>query len=227
MSVSRDVTERVQAEEEASRLNGRLNAMVEERTARLEAAVAELEENAWRLRESEERFRTTFDLAAVGIAHVGMDGRWLRFNKRLCEIVGYGREELLRGEIETYSMNKRYLRQDGCQVWVSLAVSLVRGSDGAPDYLISVVEDITERRRADRLLRSLTFREREVLGFLAQGLTNQEIAQSMRFSVGTVKAHVQRVIAKLGVSGRAQAAARAVELGLAETGPNVTRSRPS
>jgi PAS domain S-box-containing protein len=130
------------------------------------------------LRESEELSRATFEQAAVGIAHVGLDGRWLRVNDKLCDIVGYGREELLRrtfqevthpadleadldlvsqvlaGAIRTYSMEKRYVRRDGSLVWANLTVSLARNEAGEPRHFISVLEDITERRRGEEALRS-------------------------------------------------------------------------
>ncbi|PLS82597.1 MAG: hypothetical protein CYG60_24115 [Actinobacteria bacterium] len=129
------------------------------------------------LRESEERFRATFEQAAVGIAHVGVDGRWLRVNQKLCDIVGYKQGELLEhtfqhithpedldadleqvgrlldGKIDTYSMEKRYVRRDGSTVWVDLTVSLVREQSGEPAYLIAVVEDIDERKSVERALR--------------------------------------------------------------------------
>lgn len=135
------------------------------------------------LKESAERFRATFERAAVGIAHVAPDGSWLRVNDRLCEIVGYARAELfektshdvthyrdrrkdleqarrlLSGEIETYSMEKRYLRKDGSVVWVNLTNSLVRAPSGEPAYFIVVIEDIHERKRAQEELR---LRERAV-----------------------------------------------------------------
>jgi PAS domain S-box-containing protein len=125
------------------------------------------------LHESEERFRATFEQAAVGIAHVGTDGRWLRVNQRLCEMVGYTREELLArtfqeithpddlpadlenvrkilaGEIQNYSMEKRYIRKDGTAAWIELTVSLRRTPDGRPMYFISVIEDIEPRRRGE------------------------------------------------------------------------------
>jgi PAS domain S-box-containing protein len=129
------------------------------------------------LRESEERFRATFEHAAVGIAHVGMDGRWLRVNERLCEIVGYPKDELLkltfqaithpddldrdldlagqllRGDIDRYSMEKRYRRRDGSWLWAGLTGTIVRGRDGSPDYFIAVVEDISQRKELeDRLV---------------------------------------------------------------------------
>jgi PAS domain S-box-containing protein len=125
------------------------------------------------LRENEERFRATFEQAAVGIAHVAPDGRWLRVNQRLCDIVGYSREELTRltfqdithpddldadlqyvrqmlaDEIASYSMEKRYVRKNGRHVWINLTVALLRDATGQPKYFISVVEDITARKLAE------------------------------------------------------------------------------
>src|SRR5262245_24772601 len=125
------------------------------------------------LRDSGARFRATFENAAVGIACVAEDGCWLEVNQRLCDIVGYSREELmtktfgdithpddlesdwnqarrlLAGEIENYSMEKRYYRKDGSIVWVNLTVSLARKADGSPDYFVSVVEDISARKRLE------------------------------------------------------------------------------
>ncbi len=129
------------------------------------------------LRASEARFRTAFENAAVGIAHVGLDGRWLMVNDRLCSIVGYSREELLtgtfaaithpddlhidlqhvsellEGQRASYAMDKRFLRRDGTEVWVHLTVALVRTVEGAPEYFVSVVQDITQRKDADEKLR--------------------------------------------------------------------------
>ncbi len=121
------------------------------------------------LQESEERFRATFEQAAVGIAHVALDGRWLRFNQKLCDITGYTREELSKltflditypndietdlknmerlrsGEIRTYSTEKRYVKKDGSLTWISLTSSLLY-KNGKPEYFIGVIEDITERK---------------------------------------------------------------------------------
>ena len=125
------------------------------------------------LRKSEELNRATFEQAAVGIAHVGTDGRWLRVNDRLCAIVGYPAEELrklslqdithpedlepdhnftgqiLSGELQSHSMEQRFIRKDRSVVWVIHTASLVRTVSGAPLHFISVVEDITEQRRAE------------------------------------------------------------------------------
>ncbi len=132
------------------------------------------------LRDSEERFRSIFEQAAVGIAQVGLDGRWLRVNQRLCNIIGYTDRELLAltfqdithpddlytdldnvrqvlaGGIQTYSMEKRYIRKDRSHVWINLTVGLVRDATGAPKYFVSVIEDIAERKQAEaELLKTL------------------------------------------------------------------------
>jgi diguanylate cyclase (GGDEF)-like protein/PAS domain S-box-containing protein len=123
------------------------------------------------LAESEARFSATFEQAAVGIAHLDIDGRELDVNRRCCEILGYSKEELLnltfaeltypadlntdsglvqellRGERSNYSIEKRFYTKSKQLVWVNLTVSLVRKSDGSPDYFISVIEDITSRVR--------------------------------------------------------------------------------
>ncbi len=76
------------------------------------------------------------------------------------------------------------------------------------------MEDITERKRREELLRSLTPRELEILRLMARGCTNKRIAQVMHFSESTAKTNVQHIVARLGVSNRSEAAARAVEMGL-------------
>ena len=118
-------------------------------------------------------FQQSFELAAVGMSHVTPDGRFVRVNRKLCEMVGYTREELLErtfqaithpedlipdlgllrrllaGEIETYNLEKRYLHKSGSEVWVSLSVSQLKRPDGTPLYLLAVIEDITARKRAE------------------------------------------------------------------------------
>jgi PAS domain S-box-containing protein len=128
------------------------------------------------LRESEEHFRATFEHANIGIAHVGLDGRWVRVNQRLCEIVGYTHGELaemtlrdithpddldadlhhvarlLRGEADTYAMEKRYLRKDGSLVWINLTVALIRDSAGNASYFVAAAEDISARKHHEAAL---------------------------------------------------------------------------
>lgn len=224
----RDITERKEAEEEIQRLNETLESRVAERTAQLA--------------ESEEQFRAVFEAAAVGMAQVSKKGRYLRVNKKFTEIVGYTEEELLArtygemthsddldteleyvnkmisGEIESYTLEKRYIRKDRSRVWVNLTVSLARDLSGKPEYLIQVAEDITRRKEAQLVLGTLTPREVEVLKYLALGKTNPQIAASTNYSFGSVKLQVRDIIHKLGVSDRTQAAARAVELGLLASG---------
>ena len=126
------------------------------------------------LRASEQRFRTTFEQAAVGIAHVGLDGRWLLVNQKLCDILGYTQEELLErtfhavmlpedlpvafahaqrmiaGELQTYAQELRYMRKDGSLIWVNLTVTLVRDSAEWPLYFLAMTEDITARKQAEQ-----------------------------------------------------------------------------
>jgi PAS domain S-box-containing protein len=151
------------------------------------------------LRASEEVNRATFDQAAVGIAHVSTDGRWLRVNDKLCAIVGYSRDELLQmtfqdithpddletdvhylrqvlsGEIKTYSLEKRYLHKDRSIVWVVLTVSLVQTVAGAPLHFISVVQDITERKQTEAEL----LRQRTELAHIARVSSMGELAASL------------------------------------------------
>lgn len=134
------------------------------------------------LAESEERFRSTFEQAAVGIAHISPEGRFLRVNEKYCNILGYSCEEILQrtlqditypddfdqdlnratqvlsGEIDTYSMEKRYLRKDGSLMWINRTVSLVRNESGRPDWFVSVIQDISDSKRAKELLLQNEFR---------------------------------------------------------------------
>ncbi|TAK14473.1 MAG: PAS domain S-box protein [Anaerolineae bacterium] len=129
------------------------------------------------LRESEKRFNSAFEDAAIGMALVALDGRWLEVNRALCAIVGYAREDLLAmtfqdithpedlgadlafvrqmvtGEIATYQMEKRYVHRNGEIIWVLLSVSLVRDSQDQPAYFISQIQDISDRKRAEEELR--------------------------------------------------------------------------
>ena len=129
------------------------------------------------LRETETRFRATFENAAVGITNIAPDGRYLRVNDKFCAITGYPREELLAktfadlthpddvepglvairrllaGEVATSAREKRFIRKDGTTVWVRVTVSLARTANGEPDYLIGIAEEIGERKRAEEALR--------------------------------------------------------------------------
>ena len=153
---------------------------------------------------SERQFRGTFENAAVGVAHVAIDGRWLRVNRRLCEIVGYDESEMLvrtfadithpddleidvgqaqrvlAGEIGTYTLDKRYLHKGGAHVWVELTVSLARDDDGQPEYFIAIISDASERKRAESRLRTALAVKEEFLGLVSHELrTPMTVIQGM------------------------------------------------
>jgi diguanylate cyclase (GGDEF)-like protein/PAS domain S-box-containing protein len=127
------------------------------------------------LRESEERFRNAFDHASVGMAIVALDGRWIRVNSTMCDLVGYTEPELLAtdfqaithpddlaadessirrlvsGEIRFYHMVKRYFHKHGNVLWAMLSVSLVRDEQDRPLYFVAQVQDITQRKQTEWL----------------------------------------------------------------------------
>lgn len=126
------------------------------------------------LRASEERFRNAFELSPIGIALVGLDGRWLEVNRALCDLLGYTRAELQEltfqditypddleadlaltrqlhaGEIASYQLEKRYIRKDGDTIWVLLTSSLMHAADGTAACSLAQVLDITARKRAEQ-----------------------------------------------------------------------------
>ncbi len=129
------------------------------------------------LKASEDRFRDTFDNVAVGIAHNDLAGRWMRVNQKFCDILGYTRDELLRktfyeislpdelaveapqhsrlvaGTQASYSLEKHIRRKDDTIAWVNVTVTLQRDSVGAPAYTMAIVQDISERKKAEQALR--------------------------------------------------------------------------
>ncbi len=195
--MAEQIIQRKQAESALQKAHDELEIRVRERTAELTKANQELrteitsrQQAESERRASEERFRATFNQAAVGIAHVAIDGRFLLVNQKLCDILGYTQQELqshtfqaithpndldtdleyvrqiLAAEIQTYSMEKRYLRKDADHVWSNITVSLVHDTLGEPKYFIAVVEDISERKQAESALRQSEQRYR----FLADGM---------------------------------------------------------
>ncbi|MEG4575630.1 PAS domain S-box protein [Microcoleus sp. N3A4] len=157
------------------------------------------------LAESAQRFRATFEQAAVGMVQKTVEGKFMLVNQKLCEILGYSRQELvekrfqeitfpedlaselellrqlLAGEIENYSLENRYVRKDGELVWAHLTVSLLREQDGT-QFLMGVVEDIRERKQAEESLRLRAEELRWTANTLAQTTSilrkrNQELDQ--------------------------------------------------
>lgn len=121
---------------------------------------------------SEERFENAFEYAAVGMAIVGLDGKWLKVNRFVCDITGYSHEELhnmtykdilhiddlesdvnltnqlLKGDIQYYHVERRYIHKNGYPIWIFLSCSLVRDNEGNPIYYVRQIQDITQVKKA-------------------------------------------------------------------------------
>jgi PAS domain S-box-containing protein len=156
------------------------------------------------LRESEARFRRTFELAGSGMAHISLDRRFLRVNRRLCEILGYPEDELLgltgrqishpddldiineqrprlySGELDAVRLEKRYVRKDRAIVWVKFTMTVERDVDGKPLYEIAVYDDITAQRDAEERLRESEARFRQTFELAASGMCHVKDGRFIR-----------------------------------------------
>ncbi|HEX2866253.1 MAG TPA: PAS domain S-box protein [Ignavibacteriales bacterium] len=150
------------------------------------------------LKESEERFRKTFEFASAGVAHTLPDGTWLRMNDRYCELLGFSREELknlsyidvthpddlvkelenkrklLSGEIRYFSMEKRYVRKDGKVQWVLLNCSLASEYSNNLVYFVSVAEDLSHHKKVEEELETRRVRA-EQLSAVSKALSEVEL----------------------------------------------------
>ena len=144
---------------------------------RLEAAYGEIAQRR-RFEAAEQRFRSTFEQAAVGIAHVALDGRWIWFNHHFAAIAGYDETALMaiaivdvlhpderlevlrslgrlaRGDIDRIQSERRILHADGSTLWASITASIVRETDDTVPYVVVVAEDVSARRSAEDALRA-------------------------------------------------------------------------
>jgi PAS domain S-box-containing protein len=177
------------------------------------------------LHESESRFRAIFEQAAIGMADSSLETRFIRVNQRFCEIMGYSREELLgltfreithpddlardeqqvaqllRGELSSFTVEKRYLRKDGGVVWANLLLSLLRSPSGDPLHFVAVVEDITGQKRAEDERRHLErqllqAQKMESVGRLAGG-----VAHDLNNHLTVINGYCAMLLGELGPDG--------------------------
>jgi PAS domain S-box-containing protein len=140
--------------------------------------ISNLKEAQAKIQQSEESFRNAMEYATIGMGLLDTDGKWLKVNQALCDIIGYSEKELvghsftdithpkdkkgnwdyaqnlLDKKIKNYRIEKRYLHKDGHTVWVSLSVSLVRNSNDEPQYFISQIQDISEQKIAEEKIQT-------------------------------------------------------------------------
>lgn len=200
-------------------------------------------EDAWReLSRSEQRFRQVFDGSPVGIGILAESHQFIDANPAFCRLLGYERDELcslgLRdvthpddlaesqdlarrifgGERGGPGIDKRYITKNGDVVWAHVSAASVRDPDGATGYNIAIIEDVTERKRAEvarrrdeiqaiETLSQLSDRERQVMGLMSEGRTAADIAGELGLSVRTVESHIAAAYRKLSVSRKEAALA--------------------
>lgn len=158
-------------------------------------------------RESNTNFKEAFDHATIGMALVGLNGRWLKVNRSLCEIVDCSEEdlltktlqdithpedvehdvehlqEILEGNQENFQIEKRFHRKNGKIVWALLSISLVRNSEGQPLYFIHQIQDITKRKTIEYGMIDLTAQ----LYAEVDGLKSQELSKRIEKILGEVE----------------------------------------
>lgn len=159
--------------------------------------------------ESEERFQSTFEFAAVGIAHIDMEGKWMRVNHKLCEMLGYSHDELLEqkfadtvfsedrdayysavrklmdGNTESFATACHTNKKNGASIWISLTISLIRLRNDDPAYLIATISDITHHKSAENYYKHQTpgssyIVEELPLAFLIVSADNNLVIESNR-----------------------------------------------
>ena len=168
----------------------------------LESELQTLRLECDRLRESEQLYSNLVELAAIGISQVDVNGRFVHVNRRLCEMLGYTRDELLQlnvraishpedlfetenglqllqsGQTDSFKVEKRYIRKDGTAIWVHLTIAARRGVDGRRLHDVSIVEDITERREAQSRVEYLATHD-EMTGLVNRAVFNEMLDNAM------------------------------------------------
>src|SRR5215213_1325564 len=157
------------------------------------------------LREARDRFRSIFDHAPIGVAMVSLEGRYLQVNRSLCEILGYTEEELraltwqeithpddlatssayarriVEAEFPKYHLDKRFLHADGHTVWASLSVSLVRDAEDEPLYFICQIQDVSERKKVEKVIKVSEERFRSLVQYSSDIITILEADGTIRY----------------------------------------------
>ena len=198
-------------------------AQVRDMTAQ-QAAEQALSDSQARLAEQGELFESAFNHAAIGMALVDLNGRFLRINEAFCQITGYPDAEMLEldfqgithpedldadldllqrlsaGEIGNYRMDKRYIRADGRQVWVHLSVSMVRRPDGSPKHFVAQVQDLTERKAAEAALRESEARYRLIAEHMSDLVVRMDANSVVTWVSPSVRAYgyePEQIVGKL------------------------------
>jgi PAS domain S-box-containing protein len=168
------------------------------------------------------QYRATFENAGVGIAHLSPDAKWLRVNKTFARILGYRRDELVSktvqdithpddlessvaederlrsGKVDSYEVEKRYLRKDGTPVWVHITGTAVRRNDGSVDHFVTVIQNISERKRAEEqvrlLLREMSHRGKNILA-LVQAVARQTVVSDPEHFIDRFTDRIQAISA--------------------------------
>jgi len=227
-----DIRDRKKAEEEVLRLKTELTTKATNKAS--EGGITERVRVEEEIRQSEREFRAIFELSSVGMAQRDPStGLMIRVNQRLCEMTGYSAKELLnqkdamlthpddrerdqalhesvlKGESDTWFMEKRYVRKNGEEIWVLVNGRLIRDSSGRPFRTVAVIQDITERKRAEEEIRKLNEQlKRKALGLelankeldsftsaVSHDLKNELIVISA-FTGRLIKRHLEKLDAK-------------------------------
>jgi PAS domain S-box-containing protein len=194
---------------------------------RLRATLAERRQIEDALRKSEEHFRRVFEEGPLGLALVGTDFRFLKVNSAFCQMVGYEEAELVqksfvdithpddvradvelagrlfKREIQSYRVQKRYVKKTGEIIWANLTASVLLGSGGAPLQRLAMIEDITEIKRAQE--EALLKHKLESVGTLAGG-----IAHDFNNLLGAVQAQAELASSELAAGSSCEEELKAI-----------------